>query len=282
MHPTRTISAALTALFVISAPVAAENHASADTVVATVNGTDITLAHMIVLKQRLPAQYQQLPPDTLFDGILDQLIQQTLLGQEGPDLSAGAIAALENEERALKAAQVIREVAEVATTDAALQEAYDAAYGNAAPETEYNASHILVATEDEAKALVDELSAGADFATLAQEKSTGPSGPNGGQLGWFGAGMMVAPFEEAVMAMEAGTVSAPVQTQFGWHVIRLNETRQKDAPSLDDVRPQLIEQIQRVAIDQTIASLSEGAEITRLTPLDLDPTLLDDLSLVGE
>ncbi len=274
----------LAAALMISAPAAlmAEGHADAETVVATVNGTEITLGHMIVLKQRLPAQYQQLPPDVLFNGVLDQLVQQTLLGQSGGDLSVGSVKTLENEERALRASEVIRDVAEGATTDEALQAAYDEAFAGAEPETEYNASHILVETEEEAAAIVTELEGGADFATLAQERSTGPSGPNGGQLGWFGMGAMVAPFEKAVVAMEPETISAPVQTQFGWHVIRLNEVRQMEAPTLDEVRDQLTEQLQRSAIEARIAELTEGAEVTRSTVEDIDPALLDDLSLLGE
>ena len=274
----------LAAALMISAPAAlmAEGHADAETVVASVNGTEITLGHMIVLKQRLPAQYQQLPPDVLFNGVLDQLVQQTLLGQSGDDLSVGSVKTLENEERALRASEVIRGVAEGATTDEALQAAYDEAFAGAEPETEYNASHILVDTEEEAAAIVTELEGGADFATLAQERSTGPSGPNGGQLGWFGMGAMVAPFEKAVVAMEPETISAPVQTQFGWHVIRLNEVRQMEAPTLDEVRDQLTEQLQRSAIEARIAELTEGAEVTRSTVEDIDPALLDDLSLLGE
>ena len=274
----------LAAALMISAPAAlmAEGHADAETVVATVNGTEITLGHMIVLKQRLPAQYQQLPPDVLFNGVLDQLVQQTLLGQSGDDLSVGSVKTLENEERALRASEVIRGVAEGATSDEALQAAYDEAFAGAEPETEYNASHILVETEEEAAAIVTELEGGADFATLAQERSTGPSGPNGGQLGWFGMGAMVAPFEQAVVAMEPETISAPVQTQFGWHVIRLNEVRQMEAPTLDEVRDQLTEQLQRSAIEARIAELTEGAEVTRSTVEDIDPALLDDLSLLGE
>ena len=278
----RTISAAIVALLALSAPVRADSHIGADSVMATVNGTEITLAHMIVLKQRLPAQYQSLPPDVLFEGILDQLVQQTILGEQSGDLSTGSVAALENEERALKASEVISRITSDATTDAALQLAYDAAYGGAEPETEYNASHILVETEDEANALVDELNGGADFATLAQERSSGPSGPNGGQLGWFGLGAMVPQFEAAVVAMDVESISNPVQTQFGWHVIRLNDSRLKEAPSLDQVRPELVDQVQREAIEARVAELSEGANIERKTANEIDPALLDDLSLLGE
>lgn len=259
---------------------AADGHISADTVVATVNGTEITLGHMIVLKQRLPAQYQQLEPNVLFDGILDQLVQQTLLGDTVETLSTGTRLTLENEERALRAAEEIQNVVDGAMTDEALQAAYDEAYGGAEPEVEFNASHILVETEDEAKELVTALEGGADFAELAKEKSTGPSGPRGGELGWFGLGAMVPAFEEAVATMEVGQVSAPVQTQFGWHVIKLNEERVKDAPPLDAVRGELSEGISRTAIEARVSELTDGGDITRMTIEDIDPVLLDDTSLL--
>ncbi|MDD9921128.1 MAG: peptidylprolyl isomerase [Boseongicola sp.] len=278
-----TLSAAFVALIALSGTAQAESHASADTVVATVNGTEITLGHMIVLKQRLPQQYQSLAPDVLFDGIMDQLVQQTLLGDLSGELSPGSIATLENEERALRAAEAIRGIVREAMTDEALQAEYETSYGEVLPESEFNASHILVDTEEEAIAIIEELTGGADFAELAAEKSTGPSGPNGGQLGWFGKGAMVPPFEEAVLAMEAGTISeVPVQTQFGWHVIRLNETREVPPPSLEEVRPQLFDQIRRRAVESRAAELEAASDVTRMTKEDIDPALLDDLSLLGE
>lgn len=278
-----TISAAFVALLALSSPSLAENHVSAETVVATVNGQDITLAHMIVLKQRLPAQYQSLEPTVLFDGILDQLVQQTLLGELNPELSPGSKATLENEQRALRATEAIQIVVQNSATDEALQEAYESSFAAAEPELEYNASHILVETEAEANAVIEELQGGADFATLAQEKSTGPSGPNGGQLGWFGMGAMVPPFEEAVVSMEPETITeSPIQTQFGWHVIRLNETRQTAAPSLDEVRGQLVEQIQRDAVEAKVAELEANAEISRKPVGEFDPAVLDNLSLLEE
>lgn len=278
-HKILTSVAALSVAF--AAPVFADGHATdPNQVVATVNGTEITLGHMIVLKQRLPQQYQQLPGDVLFEGILDQLVQQTLLGEDVAALSTAAQLTLENEERALKASDQIRTVVDEATSDEALQAAYDAAYGDAEPESEFNASHILVETEEAAAALVTELEGGADFAELAIEHSTGPSGPGGGELGWFGKGSMVAEFEEAVIALDAGAVSAPVQTQFGWHVIKLNETRIKDAPPLESVRGQLVDEASRAAIEVRVSELEEAAEITRLTATDVDPALLDQIELL--
>ncbi len=275
---TQTATAAL--MIAVASPVAADGHVSADTVVATVNGTDITLGHMIVLRSRLPAQYQQLPAETLFDGILDQLVQQTLLGQTLDTLSKGSLMTIENEERALKASEVIAEISAEAVTDEALQAAYDARFEGVEPGQEYNASHILVETEEEAMALIEELNGGADFATLAQEKSTGPSGPNGGQLGWFGTGAMVKPFEDAVVSMEVGAVSAPVQTQFGWHVIKLNESRAQALPTLDMLRGELADEIQRAAIEARIEALQADADVTRSTTEDIDPALLNDISLL--
>lgn len=278
-----TLSIAALALCIsITNPAVAEEHASADMVVATVNGTDITLGHMLVLRQRLPQQYQQLAPEVLFEGILDQLVQQTLLGESRETLSTASQYVLDNETRALRASEELNEVVNAAMTDEAIQEAYDRLYGAIDPETEYNASHILVETEEEAAALVTELEGGADFAELAMEKSTGPSGPRGGELGWFGKGAMVAPFEEAVVAMEVGAVSAPVQTQFGWHVIKLNETRIKDAPTLEQVRGNLEADIQASVVQERIDTLTEGAEITRVTIEDVDPTLLNDMSLLED
>lgn len=275
-------AAAVAVTLTCAGPVQAETHAAADTVVATVNGTDITLGHMIVLKQRLPAQYQQLSPDVLFEGILDQLVQQTLLGQQVETLSQGSQLVLENETRSLRAAEEIQRISDGALSDEALQEAYEEAFAGLEPETEYNASHILVATEEEAQALVEQLEGGADFATLARENSTGPSGPNGGELGWFGKGAMVEPFEAAVIALEPEAISAPVQTQFGWHVIRLNETRLTEAPALEEVRDELADVLRREAIENRITELTAGAEIERTAAGEIDPAVLNDISIVTE
>lgn len=262
----------------LTGPVYAQD---ADTVVATVNGTDITLGHMIVLVQRLPEQYRQLPDQTLFDGVLEQLIQQTALGQKVGPMDKRAELILENEKRALLAGELIEQIAEEAVTDEALQTAYDAAYAGVEPEMEYNASHILVETEEEAKALIEELEGGKDFAELAREKSTGPSGPNGGELGWFSKGMMIKEFEDAVLALNVGETSQPVQTQFGWHVLTLTDSRQKETPSLDDVRDELSDTIRQSAIEAAIGEVTTAAEVTRAEPGSIDAALLRDGALLA-
>ncbi|MCT4372290.1 peptidylprolyl isomerase [Yangia mangrovi] len=257
---------------------------SADTVVATVNGTDITLGEMLVVRASLPEQYQQLGDDVLWDGILDQLVQQEVLAQDEKAVETKRVdLSLKTERRTLLAAETVSAVADAAVTDEALQAAYDAQFADADQGQEYNASHILVESEDEAKAIIEELNGGADFATVAKEKSTGPSGPNGGELGWFSKGMMVEPFETAVAGMEPGAISdAPVQTQFGWHVIKLNETRAKEAPKLDEVRDQLSQQVQQEAVAAYMDEAEAGAEITRKSSGDVDPSILSNLELLED
>jgi peptidyl-prolyl cis-trans isomerase C len=248
---------------------------------ARVGETEITLGHMLALRAGLPEQYSQLPPEVLFKGVLDQLVQQTLLmqAQEG-ELSTVTQLRLDNEQRAIIAAGVVEEVTGGGVSEEALKDAYEAKYAEAGNETEYRAAHILVETEEEAQKLVDEISNGANFAALAQEHSIGPSGPSGGELGWFGEGTMVPKFFEAVSALEVGGVSAPVQTQFGWHVIQLNETRIKAKPSLEEVRAELTETLQRQAFESFMASLEAGTEVERAAGNAADPELINRLDLL--
>ncbi|QUS36920.1 peptidylprolyl isomerase [Falsirhodobacter algicola] len=254
---------------------------TADTVVATVNGKDITLGQMLVLRERLPAQYQQLPDDTLFSGVMEQLIQQQILADSAEgNLTPKDEIAMEIERQSYLASKALEEVAGAAVTDEALQAAYDAQYADAEPQTEYNASHILVPTEEEAKDIKKQLDDGADFAELAKEKSSDGAAQNGGDLGWFGAGMMVQPFQDAVTSLEVGEVSDPVQTQFGWHVIKLNDTREAEKPTLDDVRDELTTQIQQEAVSKHLSEVTQNADITRPGE-GVDPAVLRDDSLLS-
>lgn len=257
------ISAALFA----TAPVMAQD-LSAETVVARVNGTEITLGHMIAARQSLPPQYQSLSDAQLFDGIVNQIVQQELLSQAAGDVEDSLKYQIDNEKRVLIAGNVLETMSKAAVTDDALKDAYDAKFAEFEPGREYHAAHILVGTEEEAQEIVADLEGGADFANLAREKSTGPSGPNGGDLGWFGLGMMVAPFEEAVVEMKEGAVSEPVQTQFGWHVIKLMETRLASVPPLEEVQDELTADIQEKAIRDKIESLTADAEIEMIEGID--------------
>ncbi|WP_371155741.1 peptidylprolyl isomerase [Jannaschia sp. 2305UL9-9] len=263
----------------LAAPAVAQD---ATTVLATVNGTDITLGHMVAMRDRLPEQYQQLPDEVLYDGMLEQLIQQQVLADAArADMARADEIGLENEQRAFLAGRIIDRAAGQDIADEDLQAAYAETYGSAEPETEWNASHILVETEEEAADLIAQLEDGADFATLAQEHSTGPSGPGGGMLGWFGTGMMVPEFETAITELETGAVSAPVQTQFGWHVVKLNETRTKDAPPLDTVRAELEQTLRAGAVDAEVERLTAEAMIER-SDIAPDPALIRNTDLLTE
>tara|TARA_R110002049_G_scaffold307045_3_gene506647 strand:+ start:1708 stop:2571 length:864 start_codon:yes stop_codon:yes gene_type:complete len=284
MQKPLTFLAPLALFAALSLPLAAQETAPAEPadpaqVVATVGDTEITVGHMIVAWASLPEQYQSLPDEVLFQGILDQLIQQTALQQEFTgDLPARVELQLENERRSLVAGEAINGIMESPLDDADVQAAYDEEYGNAEQGQEYNASHILVDTEEEAQAIVEEVNEGGDFAAVAREKSTGPSGPNGGQLGWFGAGAMVPEFEAAVVALEPGAVSAPVQTQFGWHVIKLNEVRVQEAPALEDVRGELEMQIRQIRAQTKIEEVTGAASVDRSGAESVQPSVIKQLS----
>ena len=167
------------------------------------------------------------------------------------------------------------------TWDEAIAAAYDEAYGNLPAEPEFNASHILVETVEEAEALIVALNDGADFAELAKEKSTGPSGPNGGELGWFGLGMMVAPFEEAVLGLEVGQISGTVQTQFGWHVLILNDKRDVPPPALETVIGEITQTLQQVALDGKVNELRVGASVETMVE-GIDPATIKNLELLDQ
>lgn len=281
----RQLAAAAAAL-VLTLPLTAtaENHGpDANTVVATVNDTEITLGHVIALAERLPEQYKQLPPRTLYDGIVTQLVDQEVLAQSGGgEVTPRMQLMLENDRRGMLAARAASDIAEGTVTPQAVQAYYDAEYiQKTEGMVEWNASHILVKTEEEASAIVDELNAGADFAEMAREKSTGPSGPNGGALGWFGAGRMVPQFEEAVTDMEPGAISGPVETQFGWHVIRLNDRRALSAPPLDEVRDEIVGRLQEDAIRTAVGEAKANANVT-FTSEEIDPALMFKSDLIGE
>ncbi|MGB8813194.1 MAG: peptidylprolyl isomerase [Paracoccaceae bacterium] len=267
--------------FGLAAPAAAEE-LTADTVVATVNGANITLGNMLVLRETLPEQYQSLPDDALFKGILEQLIQQATLEQSmNGKASKRDVLTMENDRRGYLSGAALQAVVTAAVTDAALQAAYDARYKDAAPTTEYHAAHILVDSEEKAKELKTQIDGGADFAELAKANSSDGAAANGGDLGWFSTGMMVKPFEEAVLAMKVGDVSGPIKTDFGFHLIKLSETRDASAPSLDDVRDELAAEIEKTAIEAHVKSLTDAATITRPGE-GIDPATLKDLTLLDK
>lgn len=263
----------------LTGPALAEGE-TAETVVATVNGTEITLGQMIALRESLPQQYLTLPDDALFSGILDQLVQQEALAQAHKDQTTRDKAMIVNNVRGYLSGVVIMDVAKTAVTDEALQKAWEAKYANVAPVKEYSAAHILMESEAEAKELKAEIDGGADFAALAKEASMDPgSGANGGELGWFTPDRMVKVFGDAVVAATPGKVTDPVQSEYGWHLILVHESRDQPVPTLDEVRDEIAAEVESAAVDAKIKELTDAAKIEK-PGAGLDPALLKNNALI--
>ena len=274
---------ALLAAGVLHGPAARADEAGR--VLARVGEVEITLGHAIAMRQQLPAQFAAVPNDTLFPAIVEQLIDQELLRQFGaPALPLVARLQLENDMRGFIANAALIAAAEAAVTEDTIAMAYEAfvtEFGAGEPVTEYNAAHILVQSEEEIRAIAATLAEGGDFAELAREFSRDGSAAQGGDLGWFGQGVMIPPFEAAVMALAPGEVSEPVQTQFGWHLVRLIDTRIAAAPALEDIRNDLAQQIQREAARALIDRLRSETTVETLSE-GVDPALLDQTELLDE
>ena len=273
---------AVLALTAGSGAARAQETATADTVVATVDGVEITAGHLLMMRSQLPQQYQTLPDEALFTGLLEQAVQQQLLAAEATELDRTSQLLLDNQDRNLRANAEVTRLFDSELTEDAIQAAYDARYAAVEPGTEYNAAHILVETQEAAAEIKAELDAGADFAELARSKSIDPSRGNGGELGWFGAGMMVPPFEQAVTALEPGAVSEPVETQFGWHVIRLIETRTATIPPLEEVRDDIVNELQASLLAERLDALTAEADVVRRGADEIAPGFLSNPDLLAE
>ncbi|WP_420343083.1 peptidylprolyl isomerase [Paenirhodobacter sp.] len=255
---------------------------SAETVVAKVNGTDITLGQMLTVRESLPPEYLQLPDDVLFGGILDQLVQQTALAQIGEGMKTRKDdIAMEVERRAYLAGTVLDKTAKDAASDALVQKSYDEKYAKAEPGLEYHAAHIIVPTEDEAKAVKADIDGGKDFADEAKEKSQDGAAANGGDLGWFTLDKMVPEFSEVIAKMKAGEVTGPIQTQYGWHVVKLYESRPAAAPKLDEVKDQIAGELKQKAVQDRVTDTVKAAKVEKMTD-GIDPAVLKDTTILGQ
>lgn len=260
----------------------AQAEVTRDTVVANVNGEAITLGQMIAVREGLQEPFDQMPPQELYNAILEQMIRQVALAQVGEaEKTVRDDLALTLDRRAYLAGAVLERAASAEVPEADLKAAYDKQFVASEPAREYHAAHILVETEDEAKAVKAALDGGADFAAEAKAKSTGSSGPNDGDLGWFTLDMMVEPFSEAVGKLQPGQISDPVQTQFGWHVIKLNEVRNATAPTFDEVKDQLAAQIQSARMEARITEVMEKAKVDKSTET-IDPAVLSQGELLNK
>lgn len=239
-----------------------------DPIVAVVEGTEFRLSDLRQSYADLPEQFRQMPLEAIYDPLLDRLIDGQLLLEQA---EADNVAAEPEVEAAIEQARadVLRQtLIERAVRDATTDEALAAAYEElrAQPDfavEEVTARHILVETEEEAREVIAALDEGADFAELAQERSTDPAAARGGELGTFRRGSMVPPFEEAAFALEPGSYSAePVQTQFGYHVI-LVEAKEAKEPGLDEVADSLRADLGRGAIEGLLEDLRADATVER-------------------
>jgi len=257
-------------LAVLALPVAAQEE---NAVVARVNGTEVTRDEVVAAIQGLPAEYQQLPLETLWEPMLNQVIDRKLV------VAAARADGLEGSEAYTRQMDQIGEqvlqqlyMQEVMTrefSEEELRAAYDAwavDYAASGQGEEIHARHILVDNEEAAAALVERLDDGEDFATLAAEASIGPSGPDGGDLGWFRHEDMVPEFADAAFALDAGEISGPVQSPFGWHVIKVEERRSAPVPGFEEMAPTLQGQLAEQAIYDRIDTLRTDAQIEIVEP----------------
>ena len=254
----------------------------ANTVLATVEDTNITLGHVIALQDRLTDQYKSLEDAVLFKGILDQLIQQAVLAKAIESQKNSIVQySYENELRAFLANTYISIISKDALNEKDIKNFYEANYSTSQSENEFNAAHILLKTEAKALAVKKQIAAGKNFSDLAKSHSTGPSGSRGGDLGWFGKGAMVPAFENAVLALEIGAVSDPIKTQFGWHIIKLNNSRLKTPPSLEDVRVEVERALKEKYISDKVRKITSAAKVVR-AEVSIDPSLVRNIGLLSK
>jgi peptidyl-prolyl cis-trans isomerase C len=241
-----------------------------DPVVAIVNGQTLHRSDVVASAQSLPPQYRD-KVDEYFPALVDRLIDITLMIDEGrkeklqddPEVKA-LVTTYENQ--AIREVLLRRQLKDK-LSDAALKQKYDEMTKSMKPQEEIRASHILVASEAEAKDIIAQLEKGADFAKLAKEKSKDPGATNGGDLGYFSDGDMVPEFWAAADKLNKGEYTkAPVKSQFGWHVILLTDKRTKPTPTFDQVKDQLKDQITQEIIAAYLGGLHKAATIQKFGP----------------
>lgn len=238
-------------------------------IVATVNNMPVTLGDVVDFHATLPPQLSQMPLQLLFDNIVDHVITIKLANQKaletGLDKQEDLIQEIEDAKARIIHQYFIEQKISEAITDEKLQEAYKKYLENNPPQKEAHASHILVKTEKEALDIITQLDDGADFAELAKEKSIDPTAvENSGDLGWFTADTMVKPFSDAAFSMDDEAVSEkPVESRFGFHVIKLHESRLTEPATLDEVKDQLKDQLSQELIEGIIMNMIDEAAIVR-------------------
>ncbi len=245
--------------------------ARAETVVATINGEPVTEAELTIAISDLEQQFAQLPEEQRRAAALSAIIEIRLMAAaaEGAGLAEGEAFKQRMEllrQRALHSAYIEKEIAD-SVTDEAVRARYDEQVAALTPEDEVRARHIIVATEEEAKAIIAELDAGGNFEEIAKEKSTDGAAAQGGDLGYFTAGRMVPEFEQAAFALEVGAYSkVPIKTQFGWHVLKVEDKRKQQPPAFEQVAEQLKSVVLREAYFAKVEELRGAADVEITDP----------------
>ena len=252
---------------------------SADTPFVEVNGKIIKFGSAIIAFSKIQQSNVDFDQKTIFSQIVQQLVNEELLSQKIEKENQLTLLALEHEKRSAKAAQMVSKILKNFPSDELVNSAYQNLTDQLKGSLEYNASHILVKEEDQAKNILKNLNAGEDFEDLAKKHSVGPTAKNGGKLNWFDISTMVPEFSTALMVLSEGDISQPVKTKFGWHVIKLNETREKKIPGLEKVRPQLVQSLRQRKINDYLNSLSENSEINFLGQ-NINPNQITNLELL--
>ena len=243
-----------------------------DPVVATVNGTKILKSMLVTAQQLLPEQYQKIPLMQIYPALVDTVIDMKLSAADARkkrlhETEEFKVLMSRIEDQMLQRT-VLQAEMDKALTEDALKRRYDALIADEKSSTEVHARHILVKTKEEANDIIEELQNGASFEVTAKEKSTGPSATNGGDLGFFGKGQMVPEFEKAAFSLRKGKFTdTPVKTQFGWHIIKLEDRRKSDPPSFESIKQKLQTEISQETGAEYVSGLRKKAKIERF---DLD------------
>jgi peptidyl-prolyl cis-trans isomerase C len=247
---------------------ATSTSAASDPVIARVNGTEIRQSDLAIAEDDLGENVQGMDPATKREQLVAYITDVVLVTQAAEKRNLQDNDEFKRRQTFLRnkllMGLMLQTRAKEAVTDEEMQKVYDEAAKSMTAEEEVHARHILVETEDEAKAIVEQVKGGADFAALAKEKSKDPGAADGGDLGYFVKGQMVPEFSEVAFKMYAGQVSNPVKTQFGWHVIKVEDRRNRAMPEFDKVKDQIASYVARKAQTDFVAQLREGAKVERL------------------
>jgi peptidyl-prolyl cis-trans isomerase C len=255
--------AACLTLALVAGPVRAE-----DKVLAKVNGSEIRQSDLALAEEELGPSLAQMDPATKDENVLSFLIDMKIVSKAAEDKKVQdtddfkkRLAFTRNR---LLMDSLLASEGKAATNDDSMKKVYEEASKQIAGEEEVHARHILVETEDEAKAVKAELDKGGDFAELAKKKSKDPGASDGGDLGFFTKDQMVPEFSQAAFSLDPGKVSDPVKSQFGWHIIKVEEKRKRKAPDFDQVKAQIETYVTRKAQAEYVGKLRDAAKIERM------------------